>query len=273
MTVAGSDSGGGAGIQADLKTFSALGVFGTSVITALTAQNTLEVRGVMEVSPEFVRLQMETVLDDLGADALKTGMLASAPIIRTVAQVIRERKLQNLVVDPVMVTTTGHRLLHPEAEAVLKEELLPLATVVTPNLSEAEVLTGQRVPSLEAMYEAARVIHRLGCRYVLMKGGHLEGPEAVDLLFDGRDFQVFSAPRIATRNTHGTGCTYSAAIAAGLALGMTVPEAVNRAKAYLTRAIQRAPNLGRGSGPVHHMHVLDPDEPEHRDSGADRPVR
>lgn len=257
MTIAGSDSGGGAGIQADLRVFAAFGVFGTSAITALTAQNTQEVRGVFPVDPAFIRLQIETVLDDIGADAVKTGMLGSAPVVREVAAVLRERRPPALVVDPVMVAATGARLLEPDAEEALKTELIPLADVVTPNLDETEVLVGYSVRDVETMKKAAQDLHRLGCRYVLVKGGHLEG-DPVDVLYDGTDFEYFHAERIPTRNTHGSGCTYASAIAAGLATGLTVPEAVRQAKGYLHEAIRLAPDIGRGSGPLQHLPTLVP---------------
>jgi hydroxymethylpyrimidine/phosphomethylpyrimidine kinase len=259
LTIAGSDSGGGAGIQADLKTFSALGVFGMSALTAITAQNTLGVRAVYELPPELVAAQIDAVVEDLGVDAVKTGMLANAAIIRVVADRVRAHGLHTLVVDPVMVAKSGDPLLQPDAVAALREELLPLALVVTPNRPEAEVLTGRPVRSLDEAREAARALVALGARYAVVKGGHGEGP-AIDVLFDGHAFREYSAPRIATRHTHGTGCTFASAIAAELAKGAAVPDAVARAKAYLTAALEHAPGLGHGHGPVHHFYAWWPSE-------------
>ncbi len=254
MTIAGSDSGGGAGIQADLKTFAALGVYGTSAIVALTAQNTLGVAGVHEVPPEFVAAQIDAILDDVGADAGKTGMLASSAIIAAVADRLRAHRFRNLVVDPVMVAKSGDALLRADAVAALKADLLPLAHVVTPNLPEAEVLVGRTLADEAAIREAAREIHAMGPANVVMKGGHRgDRSEAVDLLFDGREFREYRAERIDTPHTHGTGCTFSAAIAAGLARGMDVPVAVGLAKEYLTEAIWHGEPIGRGRSPVNHL--------------------
>ena len=255
MTIAGSDSGGGAGIQADLKTFSALGVYGTSAIVALTAQNTLGVTGIHEVPPEFVAAQIDAILDDIGADAAKTGMLANSAIIAAVADRLRAHRLEKLVVDPVMVAKSGDALLRAEAVAALKELLLPLAYVVTPNLPEAEVLVGRKLEGEDEIRQAAREIHEMGAAHVVMKGGHRSG-DAVDLLYDGRGFREYPAERIQTPHTHGTGCTFSAAIAAGLARGLAVPEAVELAKQYLTRAIRHGEPIGRGRSPVHHFYGL-----------------
>ncbi len=252
LTIAGSDSGGGAGIQADLKTFTAFRVFGMSVLTAITAQNSLGVQGVQNLPPEFVTRQLDSVLDDFGTDAAKCGMLSTSAIIRVVATKLREYKIENLVVDPVMVAKSGDPLLQPDARAVLIAELLPLALVVTPNLPEAAALAGIPVEDQESMEEAARRIHRLGPPYVLVKGGHLKGA-ALDLLWDGRAFAVFTAPRIDSPNTHGTGCTYSAAIAAGLAKGLPLLEAVRSAKAYVTKAIREGFTPGRGVGALRHF--------------------
>jgi hydroxymethylpyrimidine/phosphomethylpyrimidine kinase len=252
LTIAGSDSGGGAGIQADLKTFSAFRVFGMSVITAVTAQNSVGVQAVENLSPAFVAQQLRSVLDDFGADAAKCGMLSTAPIIEAVADVLRERPIANLVVDPVMVAKSGDPLLRPDARQALITRILPMALVVTPNLPEAESLTGLPVVDRAGMEEAARRISALGPRHVLVKGGHLKG-DAVDLLWDGRAFQEFSTPRVDSPNTHGTGCTLSAAIAAGLALGNSLPDAVARAKAYVTRAIREGFQAGRGVGQLRHF--------------------
>ena len=254
MTIAGSDSGGGAGIQADLKTFAALGVYGTSVLTAVTAQNTLGVTAVHEIPPEIVAAQIDAVVSDIGADAVKTGMLASAPIIEVVAAKVRQHHLPNLVVDPVMVAKSGDPLLRQEAVTVLRDLLLPLATVVTPNLPEAEILVGRSLPDGEAVRRAAREIVALGPRAVVMKGGHASGDVVVDILFDGVTFREYTAPRIDTRSTHGTGCTFASAIAAGLARGLRVEEAVAEAKEYVTAALRNAKPIGGGHGPVHHFY-------------------
>lgn len=249
LTIAGSDSGGGAGIQADLKAITLLGGFGMSVITALTAQNTLGVHGIHEIPPSFVEKQMEVVLSDIGADAIKTGMLAHSEIIRVVARKIRQYGLKYVVVDPVMVAKSGDSLLRKDAQDALIRELIPLAWIVTPNLPEASVLAGFKVTSLEEMKKAARRIHQLGAKHVVVKGGHLKG-RAVDLLYDGKRFEEIVAPRIKTKNTHGTGCTFASAIATLLARGDTVYGAVQKAKTFITLAIQSGLNLGKGHGPT-----------------------
>jgi hydroxymethylpyrimidine/phosphomethylpyrimidine kinase len=256
LTVAGSDSGGGAGIQADLKTFAALGVYGMSAITAVTAQNTVEVRAWQALPPGLVGQQIDAVAEDIGVDAAKTGMLANAAVIEAVAAAVRRNAIDRLVVDPVMVAKSGDALLEPQAQSALRERLLPLALVVTPNLPEAAALTGLRPESLaseEGRREAARRLHGLGARWVVVKGGHLEG-DAVDLAFDGRDFRELRRPRVATRNTHGTGCTFSAAIAAHLARGLAVPAALDAAKDFIQWAITRALPLGHGHGPTNHFY-------------------
>lgn len=253
MTIAGSDSGGGAGIQADLKTFAAMGVYGTSVLTAVTAQNTQQVTAVLELPPDIVAAQIDAVVGDIGADAVKTGMLANAAIIETVAAKVREHNLSNLVVDPVMVAKSGDRLLREDAVAALKEKLLPLAMVVTPNLPEAEVLVGHPIAGPEEVRRAAEEIAALGAMTVVVKGGHREGP-AIDLFYDGRSFHEFSVARVDTNSTHGTGCTFASAIAAGLAKGSNVRDAVAMAKAYVTKALQHAYPVGHGHGPVHHFY-------------------
>jgi hydroxymethylpyrimidine/phosphomethylpyrimidine kinase len=252
LTIAGSDSGGGAGIQADLKTFSAFRVFGMSALTAVTAQNSLGVHGVHTLPPAFVVQQLDAVLEDLDADAAKTGMLATAEIIRAVADRIRHYEVERLVVDPVMIAKSGDPLLEPAARDALVSELLPLAFVVTPNLHEASVLGGMAVETPEAMEEAARRIHAQGPRHVLVKGGHLRA-EAIDILWDGAAFTRFTAARIKSPNTHGTGCTLSAAIAAGLARGRPLADAVRDAKAYVTRAIQEGFQPGHGVGTLRHF--------------------
>jgi hydroxymethylpyrimidine/phosphomethylpyrimidine kinase len=255
LTIAGSDSGGGAGIQADLRTFAAHGLHGTSAITAVTAQNTVAVVDYVALDPRMVVAQIDAVASDIPLAAVKTGMLANRAIVEAVAEALARLRLPHLVVDPVMVAKSGDRLLDPAAEAAYRERLLPLADVVTPNLAEAEALLGRPVRSLEAMAEAARDLHAQGPRAVVVKGGHLEG-DPVDVFFDGRRMERLPAPRIATRNTHGTGCTLSAAIAARLALGHELLEAVRGAKAYLTEALRGAYTLGRGAGPVDHLHPL-----------------
>jgi hydroxymethylpyrimidine/phosphomethylpyrimidine kinase len=257
LTIAGSDSGGGAGIQADLKTFQALGVYGTSVITAVTAQNTLGVRAVHEIPAEVVAAQIDAVVEDLGVDGAKTGMLASADLIATVADRVRHWRLSEvLVVDPVMVAKSGDRLLRADAVDALIGDLLPLAAVLTPNLPEAEVLAGFPVRVEADMKRAAQRLAALGAKAVLMKGGHLEGELIVDLLFHDGRFERFEDRRIPSRNTHGTGCTLASAIAAGLAQGLGVECAVDRARDYVQRAIAAAPGLGRGHGPLDHAHPL-----------------
>jgi hydroxymethylpyrimidine/phosphomethylpyrimidine kinase len=252
MTIAGSDSGGGAGIQADLKTFSALGVYGTSAITAITAQNTQGVTRVLELPPDLVAAQIDAIVSDIGADAVKTGMLANSAIIEVVADRVRQHGLTNLVVDPVMVAKSGDHLLRQEAVTALRELLLPLALVVTPNIPEAEVLVGRKLEGPDELRRAAEEIGALGARHVVLKGGHRDGP-AVDLYYDGRSFHEFAAVRVDTSSTHGTGCTFASAIAAGLAKGSTVREAVAMAKAYITKALQSAYPVGHGHGPVHHF--------------------
>src|SRR5438105_6485279 len=229
MTIAGSDSGGGAGIQADLKTFQALGVYGASTLTAITAQNTVGVRAVHEIPTDVIAAQIDAVVEDIGVDAAKTGMLSSAQIIATVADRVRHWRLERLVVDPVMVAKSGDRLLREDAVQALIDELLPLAMVLTPNVPEAEVLVGSSLQTEEQIRQAARAIVDLGPRAVVMKGGHRVGPTATDLLFDGRSFHVFESERIDTPNTHGTGCTFSAAITAGLARGLDLVDAVGSA--------------------------------------------
>ena len=255
LTVAGSDSGGGAGIQADLKTITVLGGFGMSVVTALTAQNTLGVQGIHDVPPAFVAAQFDAVATDIGIDAAKTGMLATSEVIRVVAERIRRYGIEKLVVDPVMVAKGGMALIREEAKKTLITELVPLAFVLTPNIPEAEVLSGMRISTLSDMKEAARIIRNLGARHVVVKGGHLVG-DAADLLYDGREFTIFNELRIETADTHGTGCTYSAAIATFLGRGMDVTGAVAKAKRYITEAIRCAWRVGGGHGPTNHLAPL-----------------
>lgn len=253
LTIAGSDSGAGAGIQADLKTFAALGVYGTSAITAITAQNTVGVNAVFALSPELVAAQIDAVMTDIGAHAVKTGMLANKAIIDIVAEKIERHRLKNLVVDPVMVATSGDLLIKKNAIGALRARLLPLAAVVTPNIPEAEELTGLKLQSAQAIEAAARRIVEMGARSVVIKGGHGKGP-AADLFFDGKKLVALSAPRIRTKNTHGTGCTFSAAIAAYLAAGESIEQAARKAKQYITAAIGAGFTVGAGHSPVHHFY-------------------
>lgn len=249
LTIAGSDSGGGAGIQADLRTFQAIGVFGTSAITAITAQNTLGVRAVQALDAAIVTAQIDAVAEDFIISAVKIGMLANAHIARAVAAALDRHALQPIVLDPVMIAKGGDALLSPDAVAALRHEWLPRATIVTPNLSEAEALTGRTITTLAAMREAAADLLRAGARAVVIKGGHLDGP-AVDLFADATTSEELSAPRLRTAHTHGTGCTFASAIAARLALGDDLLTAVRAAKAYVHRAIELAPGLGHGRGPL-----------------------
>lgn len=249
LTIAGSDSGGGAGVQADLKAITLLGGFGMSVITGLTAQNTMGVQGVYPVSPEFVEKQMDAVILDIGVDAAKTGMLVNSKLIRVVADRIRKHRVEKLVVDPVMVAKGGESLLAKEGIDTLSHELIPLAFVITPNLPEASAICGRTVENHEDMKEAARDIYRKGARNVLIKGGHLPG-RPIDILFDGENFFEYSSERISTKNTHGTGCVFSAALAFEVANGRQVHEAIKKAKDFVTKAIQNALPLGKGCGPV-----------------------
>ena len=253
LTIAGSDSGGGAGIQADLKTFAAHGVFGTSAITAVTAQNTLGVETWQAMPSDLVTAQIEAVAGDIGADAVKVGMLANAAIVEAVSAAIAELDLPLVVVDPVLISKGGDRLLHEEAVKAIQTELLRRAHVVTPNIPDAEVLSGQAIRSLDDMRAAARRILDLGPRIVIVKGGHLDGPESIDVVSGAAgDFEV-RRPRIDTSSTHGTGCTLSSAIAANLALGLSDRESIERARDYLDGAIRHAPGIGRGHGPLNHF--------------------
>ena len=252
LTIAGSDSGGGAGIQADLKTFHQFGVFGTSVIVAVTAQNTLGVRAVEPVSPATVAAQLAALAEDLPPAAVKTGMLAEAALVRLVANTIRANAWRPLVVDPVMVATSGHRLLTSEGEVAIRDALLPLAALVTPNLDEAAILTGHPVADVAAMERAGAALVALGAAAALVKGGHLGGDQLTDVLVTRAGVRRLTHPRIATRATHGTGCTLSAAIAAGLALGRPLVTSVTDALGFVHRAIAAAPSLGGGAGPLNH---------------------
>ena len=260
LIIAGSDSGGGAGIQADIKTVSMLDAYAATAITALTAQNTEGVFGVLPIPPDFIRRQIEVVLDDIGADAIKTGMLHDAAVIETIVAVLQEHAAGiPLVVDPVMVAKGGARLIDPDALDALKRLLIARADILTPNLPEAEILCGTTIGNTAEMRTAGETLLRLGCRAVLVKGGHLSGETVSDVLVNGSGVRVWESPRFATRHTHGTGCTLASAIAAGLAQGVGVEDAVDRARAYVQRAIASAPGLGRGHGPLDHAHPLHKD--------------
>lgn len=256
LTIAGSDSGGGAGIQADLKTFAALGVYGASVITAVTAQNTLHVSTFKDVPAEVVLAQIDAVMSDIGAQGVKSGMLSTAPIIEAVATGLLEHRVDRYVLDPVMVAKSGDRLLKAEATESLRAQLLPLALIVTPNVPEAEVLTGRSGETEDDLCDMARALYDMGPRWVLLKGGHREG-DAVDILYDGTSFELFTSIRYNTRNTHGTGCSLSAAIAAGLAQGREAPEAVLRAKQFVSLGIRESRTIGAGHSPIHHFFAQD----------------
>lgn len=257
LTIAGSDSSGGAGIQADLKTFAALGVYGASAITALTAQNTRGVTGIHAVPAEFVTAQIDAVFSDLEVGAVKIGMVAQVPSIDAIAAALSRRKPRYVVLDPVMVATSGDRLLASEAVEALRSKLMPLASVITPNLLEAAALLGEPVAASAAAVEGqGRRLLALGCRTVLIKGGHGEGAESIDYLVDAANTIALAAPRVATKNTHGTGCSLSSAIAAGLARGEDLEQAVRNAKAWISAAIAAADrfSVGHGHGPIHHFH-------------------
>lgn len=263
LVVAGSDSGGGAGVQADIKTVMALGGYATTAITALTAQDTVSVHGIHEVPAKFVRLQMEVVLADLGADAVKTGMLGNRQIIAAVAEVLRNSAGGvPIVVDPVMTAKGGAALLDPAASQTFKADLLVQATVLTPNVPEAEFLTGMKIAGAEDMAHAAKMLQTLGPEAVLLKGGHLPGDTVRDYLATMQGVEVYESPRIATRSTHGTGCTLASAIAVGLAQGLSIRDAVARARAYVFHAIRTAPGLGVGHGPLNHGFAIAPSELE-----------
>ena len=252
LTIAGSDSGGGAGIQADLKTITVLGGYGMSVVTALTAQNTLGVQGILDIPADFVESQLDSVLSDIGADAAKTGMIPNRDLLRIVCRKIREYRIEKLVVDPVMVAKGGQSLVSDEVREAMISELVPISHVVTPNIPEAEVLSGIAVESIDDMRESARIIFDRGARNVVVKGGHLEG-EPTDVLYDGQTFHYFTSERFATDDTHGTGCTFSAAIATGLARGLSVFDSLSMAKEYIEIAIRHSLRIGRGRGPTDHF--------------------
>ena len=259
LTIAGSDSGGGAGIQADLKAMSANGVYAMSVITAITAQNTEEVTDVFELPPSIIAAQIDAIFDDFDVAAVKTGMLSSTDIIKTVVTLLKPQQVRNLVVDPVMVAKGGQSLLKPDAIDSLKKELFPLALLVTPNVHEAQQLSGVQITSLADARRAAKIIHQFGCANVLIKGGHLPVDRATDLLYDGRFFHIFKGEFIDTPHTHGTGCTFASAIAAHLAKGKALSDAVQTAKTYLTQAIKHSLAIGHGQGPTNHFYFLNQD--------------
>lgn len=254
LTIAGSDSGGGAGIQADLKTFTSLGVYGLSVLTSITAQNTLGVNGIYDLPSEFVELQFDSVANDIGFDAVKLGMLSNIDIAKTVAGKLVQYKANNIVIDPVMKAKDGSDLLKYSAVEIYKELLFPLAKIVTPNIPEAEILTSKKINTPKDMKNAAEIIMGFGCHSILLKGGHLSNDfPALDIYFDGDNFEEIVSARIETKNTHGTGCTYSAAICANLAKGMKLSDSVKKAKEYVSGAIQNSFKIGGGNGPLNHF--------------------
>jgi hydroxymethylpyrimidine/phosphomethylpyrimidine kinase len=255
LSIAGSDCSGGAGIQADLKTFSAHGVFGMTVITSVVAENTFRVVEYQDVRPDIIEKQIDAVLEDIPPDAVKVGMLSCRETMLAVAGKLREWKPRNVVIDPVMYAKNGSPLMEPSAIDTLIAEIVPLADVITPNIPEAERITEMKIVTREDMRQAARRIYAMGCRGVIVKGGHYMG-DAVDILFDGESFYEYPAVRIETKHTHGTGCTFSSAITSNLARGMAIDKAVEYAKIYINTAILHAPGLGRGNGPVHHFYEL-----------------
>lgn len=256
LTIAGSDSGGGAGIQADIKALSANGVFAMSAITSITAQNTKGVVSVHDLPVKVIEAQIDAIFDDFDVASVKTGMLSSAQIVDAVSRKLKHYQAANVVVDPVMVAKSGHPLLQQDAVDHVKTSLIPLAFLVTPNIHEAEHLSGLTIKSLADARQAAKVIHKLGCKHVLIKGGHLLTEKGTDLLYDGKFFNVFKGAFIETPHTHGTGCTYASAIAAQLAKGKPLPEAVQQAKAYVTEAIRHHLAIGHGKGPTNHFYFL-----------------
>jgi len=254
LTIAGSDSGGGAGIQADLKTFTAFGVFGMSALTALTAQNTVGVQSIFEVTSEFVKQQISSIMTDIGTDAAKTGMLANEFLVMAVVESVTQFQIPNLVVDPVMIAKSGDALLSESARQTILHKLIPLATVVTPNLFEAEVMIGQQIRTLENMKSAAKELKKTGAQWIVIKGGHLESEsQAIDIAYDGNVFYTLKSPRFATPNTHGTGCTFSSAITAGLAKGYEPLKAIRKAKDFIAEAIRNSFPIGKGHGPTNHF--------------------
>ena len=255
LSIAGSDCSGGAGIQADIKTFSAHGLFGMTVITSVVAENTFRVTDIQDVRPDMIEKQIDDIFEDIPPDAVKVGMLSCRETMMAVAGRLREWEPRNIVIDPVMYAKGGSPLMEESAISTLISELVPLADLITPNIPEAEKMTDMTIKTNDDMRQAARRIHAMGCRAVVVKGGHADG-DAVDILFDGNAFYEYPAPRVDTKHTHGTGCTFSSAIASNLALGLTVNEAVGKAKEYINTAITHAPRLGKGNGPVHHFYDL-----------------
>ena len=256
LTIAGSDSGGGAGIQADLKTMSANGTFAMSVITSITAQNTKGVRAIYDLPESIIESQIDAIFEDFEVASVKTGMLSTASIVATVSRKLKQFGVKTLVVDPVMVSKSGHQLLKPDAIEALKNQLIPLGLLITPNIHEAELLSGTQIKTLAEARQAAKLIHTLGCSNVLIKGGHLLERPATDLLYDGRFFRIYPGEFIDTPNTHGTGCTYASAIAANLALGKALPNAIEAAKIYLLNTIRHSVPIGHGHGPTNHFYFL-----------------
>ena len=255
MTIAGSDSGGGAGIQADLKTFAAHGVYGTSALTAITSQNTTGVTDVLELPASLIESQIDAIISDIGADVVKTGMLSSSTVIEVVAAKARQHEMAALVVDPVMVAKGGDKLLQDDAVDALRSLLVPIAMVITPNIPEAETLLGMKIETLDEAKEAAQALVGMGARAAVVKGGHLSGPPT-DMLYDGEEFRAFTSRRIDTTSTHGTGCTFASAIASNLAKGLPLRQSVSLAKSYVSSAIRLAQPIGRGHGPLNHFHML-----------------
>jgi len=255
LSIAGSDCSGGAGIQADLKTFSAHGVFGMTVVTSVVAENTFRVIEYQDVRPDIIEKQIDAVFEDIPPDAVKVGMLSCVQTMTAAAGKLREWKPRNVVIDPVMYAKNGAPLMDMDAIGALIKEVVPLADLITPNIPEAEKMSGMAVKTRDDMREAARRIHAMGCRAIVVKGGHIEG-DATDILFDGKNFYEYPSPRIDTKHTHGTGCTFSSAIASNLALGLSLHKAVESAKAYINTAIAHAPGLGKGNGPTHHFYAL-----------------
>ncbi len=256
LTIAGSDSSGGAGIQADLKTFQAHGVFGMSAVTAVTVQNTQKVYDIQEILPKIVHDQIICLFDDIEIHAVKIGMVSSIELIQAIAKALKAVKPPAIVLDPVMISKSGYRLLNQDAQDALTQYLFPLAEVVTPNIYEAEALIGKKIAGVDDMKSAAIDILKLGSNKVVVKGGHLEEDRATDILYDGQEFKALESQRVETKNTHGTGCTFSSAIAANIAMGKEFFEAVTLAKAYITRAIEHSLSIGKGHGPTHHFYDL-----------------
>lgn len=255
LTIAGSDSCGGAGIQADLKTFSALGTYGMSVITAVTAQNTQGVLDVQDISPDIVEKQIEAIYEDINVDAVKIGMVSNSITIKTIAKNLKKYNAKNIVLDPVMISKSGYDLLKPEAKSALIKKLIPLATIITPNIPEAEEISEIKINNIDDMKKASNKIYEMGPKFVLVKGGHLNDT-ADDVLFDGENIKIFEGVKLKTKNTHGTGCTLSSAIASYIALGYSVYDAVKFAKDYITTAIKHSFSIGKGHGPTHHFYLL-----------------